>query len=358
VVDLNGRIVLHSNPAAVGKEIGAAWYQHAVPDAGLDVVQTAQNSLSGQSSAYDVRVPLSVGDKRIGEYHRGLDAGWFDQDVAAQQRDVFQKWIYLLGLVVVLDAAAAAALYGLAQRERRLQDLLQDAYRDWASRLGQIASGLAHEIRNPLHALRINLHTILRSFSGKTPLDPDELVTTIAQSNRAIDTLDSLMRDLLALTAVGGAKKAEEVNLAYEIRATLNLMNEGMRRKQVEVRTQIPETAVCVTMDAARVRQILVDLLTFAENNAGTGGSIDLSLASNGASAVLDVVDSGPSLTANQRTIVFEPFQAPRETGSGLGLALVKHFSEEAGGTADCIPGPGGCRFKVRLPLSSKVSIG
>jgi signal transduction histidine kinase len=242
------------------------------------------------------------------------------------------------------------ALATLARQRRSLTRRVRDGLRQSSQRFGQIASGLAHEIRNPLHALRINLHTLRRSFSGRVKLEQEDVMATIAQSDRAIDSLEELMRDLLRFASFSGGERAE-VNIASEVKATLNLMNEDMRRKQVEPRFHLPEQPVRVEIDPSRLRQIVVNLLTFAQHNAGTGGWVEIEVARNGRVADVFVTDSGPTLSDREQSGVFEPFQAPKETGSGLGLALVKHFAEEAGGTARYVRNSLGSRFQVTLPL-------
>jgi signal transduction histidine kinase len=210
---------------------------------------------------------------------------------------------------------------------------------------------LAHEIRNPLHALRINLHSLRRAFGGQSRLTADDITASIQDSNNAIDGLDQLMRDLLRFTSADGGQRTE-VNLSGELQATLNLLSEELNRREISVELKQSDHPLTVAMDPARLKQVLVNLLTFAQNNAGTKGRIDVSLSNGRQQAELVVIDSGPTLADADRNRIFEPFQATKETGSGLGLALVKTFVEEAGGHARCEPlAPTGNRFSIRLPL-------
>jgi K+-sensing histidine kinase KdpD len=78
----------------------------------------------------------------------------------------------------------------------------------------------------------------------------------------------------------------------------------------------------------------MLNLLTFAQHRAGKNGKIDVTVKHVDRGIEIAVADSGPKLTEEQRTRVFEPFQAPAETGSGLGLALIQVYVDEAGGRA------------------------
>lgn len=352
VVDPQGVIVLHSDPSRVGNRLGYGWYERRVPEAGDGVVRARNSALAPKGTAIDVRTPLIVHNREIGQYHEGLDAAWFDREVAALQRDALQGWLWFFGLAIAADIGAVYALYVLARRHQQLRRRTASIETERSNQLAQIASGLAHEIRNPLHALRLNLHALGKSLTGKAKLSQEELLDTVRESDLEIGHLESLLRDLIRF-ANPEAGKQVELNVVSEVQATLNLMNEEMRDKGIEVASRWPDEAVAVSCDPARLRQMLVNLLTFAQNNAGNKGRIEVEVNRRGKQAEVVVADSGPPLSQTQIRRVFEPFQAPRETGSGLGLALVQAFATEAGGSATCEVGPSrGNRFRLLLPDS------
>ena len=99
----------------------------------------------------------------------------------------------------------------LARGQGRMWRVLRGQTRQRSRELSQIGSGLAHEIRNPLHALRINLHTLRRSFSSRNPLPEDQLIDTIEESASAIDRLDELMRDLVQYPIARLAKQPTSI---------------------------------------------------------------------------------------------------------------------------------------------------
>ena len=127
---------------------------------------------------------------------------------------------------------------------------------DWKQILAKLGSGLAHEIRNPLHALRINLHVLRRAFGGHSTLSEEQLVATIRESNAAIDRLDLLMRDLLQLSD-SSPGDASELNIVQEVQSALELLAENLKRDQISVR-RIPEGLTCECHGALR-NAILTD---------------------------------------------------------------------------------------------------
>jgi signal transduction histidine kinase len=251
----------------------------------------------------------------------------------------------LLKLMVAALGLPEIVWYG-TRDEVRMKD-------SWKQILAKLGSGLAHEIRNPLHALRINLHVLRRSFGGHSTLSEEQLVATIRESNAAIDRLDLLMRDLLQLSdpSVGNAS---EVNLVHEVQSALELLDEELKRERISVRSNPKTDSISIKMDPARLRHSLLSLLTFAQQRAGNGGSIEVSIVRRDHGVEINIADSGPALTSDQSEHLFEPFQAPMEWGTGLGLALAQMNLESAGGRAtwdSTAAGSGCCR--VWFPIAA-----
>ncbi len=352
IVDGSGTIRLHSDPSLIGKELGRSWYDRVVVEAGTDVVQHHDSTLAGGRLALDVTVPLEVNGRRIGNYHEGLDWSALESRISAEERATWQQWAWIIAAASALAGGAAFALQVLLRRYRDLLNDCQAAAQERTAQLGIIAAGLAHEIRNPLQTMRINLHSLRRAFTGRAELGPADQMAAVEESNAAVDTLEELMRDMLRFASPEPGTLTD-LNLVAEVQATLNLLGEEIRGKQIEVSASYPKPAVQVSMSSGRLRQLLLNLLTFAEQNAGPSGKIDVSIAAHDGSAELVVADNGPTLSATERARVFEPFCAARKTRSGLGLALVKAFASEAGGVVDCQPHqPSGNRFRVLLPVS------
>jgi two-component system sensor histidine kinase HydH len=352
IVDNSGTIVRHTDPTRIGQTLRRSWYEHIVPEAGGNVVKTSDEALTGGTMSLDLRLPLVIGGVDLGDYHEGLAEERLNAQIVAGRRAIWTRWLWVGGVVLVLNAGAALALLMLVGRYRDLLRQCQDAVQARSTQMVAIASGLAHEIRNPLQTMRINLHALRRSQASPRPLSPEDQVAAIQESSAAVDTLDELMRDLMRFAAPEPGTHTE-LNLVAEVQATLNLLEDEMRGKQIAVSSKYPDPAVPVSMSSGRLRQLLLNLLTFAQHNAGSSGRIHVEVAARNGSAEIVIVDHGPTLSPTDRANVFEPFQAARKTRSGLGLALVRTFASEAGGRVACEPlQPTGNRFRVQLPVS------
>jgi signal transduction histidine kinase len=220
--------------------------------------------------------------------------------------------------------------------------------------LSQLGGGLSHEVRNPLHVLRINLHTLRRALGGKGSLQESHIRDTLVESDAAISRLDALMRDLLQFTDPAAASEPTELNVCREIQLIAELLQADLTRRQIELCTALPANPALVAIDPVRLRQMLLNVLTFAQHRSGQPGRIAVEVAVADGNVQILVTDSGQPLQPEQAAHVFEPFQAPVETGSGLGLALVQTYAEASGGRVALEqPGPTGNRLRISLPLAA-----
>ena len=359
ITDPAGRIDLHTNPKAEGQRLSHDWYDERVPNTGADDVVYARSSpLSVDQPAYNLRLPIRIGERSIGDYHVGLSANWLRDNVASLERQALVGWAWLLALAIVANVGAVYGLMLLAGQRQDIAQRLQNAIRARVRELAQLGGGLAHEIRNPLHALRMNLHTLKRAVGQSTPLSREQIADTISESDAVIDRLDVLLRDLVQLTAPSQGERSN-LNVAKEMRATLNLLTEDFRRDQIDVHADLPAELVQISAEPAVFRQVLLNLLTFAQHAAGKQGVVEVQVAAHNGHADITVANSGFTLTDEQRAKLFDPFQTPVDSGSGLGLALVQSQVSSLGGTA-CGQrrAAGGTSLRIRLPLATTFDSG
>ena len=358
ITDPSGRIELHSDPEHEGQRLRPDWYDQRVPEAGADVVYATASPLSGDEPAYNLRVPIRIGERWIGDYHVGLSASWLNDNVAGLERQVLVGWAWMLALAIVANVGAVYGLMGLAGQREELARRMRDAIHTQARQLSQLGGGLAHEMRNPLHALRMNLHTLKRALGQSNNLTREQIAETVEESDAVIDRLDVLLGDLVQLTSPAQGERAS-LDVATELLATMNLLAAEMRRSQIDVRSKWPDKPVHVSADPACFRQILLNMLTFAQQGAGKNGIVEVDVQSQDGMAEIAVANSGLTLSDEQRAKLFDPFQAPVETGSGLGLALVQSLLGNLGGTVSGERrAAGGTVLRIRLPLAKTSNSG
>ena len=181
IENLQGLIIAHSNPGLVGMQLTGPWYERVVPLAGCDIVETRFGGLTEGRPAYDVRLPITFQGKPVGTYHSGLSLHWFDRSVAAERQYALFGWIVVVSGTVLVVLVAVGSLYLITRQAAALQHRLDLADLRRVTELSQFIAGMAHEVRNPLNAIRMNLHAIGRVHRGEARLPEEEVETTIRE---------------------------------------------------------------------------------------------------------------------------------------------------------------------------------
>jgi len=354
IVEPSGMIVLHSEPTLVGERLPRRWYDRVVSEIDDNVVEIEESLLSGGSHVFDVRIPILSGGREIAAYHEGLDAGRLEEQVAIHRRRIIQRWTVVIAGISAVVVVATVSLMRMACHSSMQRQLLESAHGRRISELGQLAAGLAHEIRNPLHALRLNIHALGKAYRGQSKASVEDIESMIQESNLEIDRVDRLIQELLGFTAPEGAER-KVVDLKQEIQATANFVGEEMRQKNVELKLHLPQQPAHVEADSNRLRQVFLNLLMNAKDAVGQGGHIDVSLSKRENQVELDVADDGPGIPEDKRQEIFAPFYSTKKNGTGFGLAFVKRYVEDAGGSVQCEAAePTGTRFRIQLPAARR----
>lgn len=244
-----------------------------------------------------------------------------------------------------------AQLYQLAQSDR--------AKAEAANRIkDEFLAVLSHELRSPLNPI-LGWTRILRSQR----LDSKKADQALETIERNAKLQAQLIEDLLDVSRILQGKmtlNVAPVNLASTITAALETVQLAAQAKSIEIQTTINPVADTVTGDANRLQQIVWNLVSNAVKFTPAGGKIELKLDQVGMYAQIQVKDTGIGIKTEFLPFVFEYFRQEDGTttrqfgGLGLGLAIVRHFTELHGGTVQASsPGQNlGATFTVLLPLN------
>ena len=288
---------------------------------------------------------------------------WASDD---QPRQWTKEEVSLLQTVGERTWTAIEKLRAEAERERLLQS--EQEARDAAERANQLKdeflATLSHELRNPLNVILGYSELLLRM--------PD-----VQQSPRLVQMGDALRRnaqsqsqlinDLLDLSRLQRGKIAlnqETVSLAAIIDNAVETVRADAASKGVDIRLHACDHLLLVDGDRLRLQQIVWNVLNNAVKFTPAGGRIEITLGSEGDSAVLVVSDTGQGIDPSFLPYVFEMFRQAdgsnrrRHGGLGIGLALVRQLVQLHGGTISAESGgPNkGARFTVRLPLTQETA--
>jgi two-component system sensor histidine kinase PilS (NtrC family) len=213
--------------------------------------------------------------------------------------------------------------------------------------LGQVAAGLAHELRNPLAAVS-GCVELLRGAQGLA--DEDQRVLDIVLRETA--RLDQLLSRFLEFSRPTPPQK-RDADLAVLAAETLDVFTADPAAAGLTIERSLAPSAV--SCDADQLRQVLWNLLSNAAQamtGAGRGGRLRVSCEPQpDGGALLAVEDDGPGIPAEEQPRIFTPFFTTKAKGTGLGLAVVERIVHAHGGAVAVRSAPGaGARFSVRLP--------
>jgi signal transduction histidine kinase len=240
-------------------------------------------------------------------------------------------------IVTALNEAADR----LAQARRRANELSrQVAVGERLAAIGRVAAGVAHEIRNPIAAMRLRAENALAG-------DADRKNQALSMILGQIERLDGLLRRLLSATE-RDATNLRCVRLAPFLNSCVADHAELARAKgvTVEARTE----AEAARFDPEQMRRAIGNLVLNAIEAAPAGTRILISERQEGETLVLAVHDEGPGPPADIRDHLFEPFVTGRTEGTGLGLAVVREVAAAHGGTARLADCTGGTTFEIVMP--------
>ena len=349
VVDADGLVVMHSDASLVGRRLEPDWRGRDIQSVG-DVVETQSEALSGGPLAFDIVVPIEVRGDRVGEYHSGFDRQWFEAEVDRLQHPPRNSWIAIISLIAGVVLIAGLFLHRISKRAATLQQAISMTRVKQLSDLGRLVGALAHEIRNPLNAIRLNLHTIRQVHQNEGALTSDEIDEMLVESNKEVDRLSELMKTMLGYARTDQAN-AEDIDVTSEVDAIAKFLAPVMEQDGIEFRLVLPTSPTTTRIDRDRFRQVLLNLLNNAREAVGKDGTIAVAVTTRDGRVEITVDDTGPGVPESDRDRIFEPFYSTKSTGTGLGLALARRFAEEAGGSIFC----DGCRsdgacFRIVLP--------
>ncbi len=209
---------------------------------------------------------------------------------------------------------------------------------------GRLAAGLAHEIRNPIAAMRLKAENALAA-------DDDARRSMALQFVlQQVSRLDGLLRDLLTMTQRREPKR-REIDLAAFLEKTLEAHRELAAGKGIKlVARPVPPATPPATFDAEQVQRALDNLILNAIENTAPGGFIEAAARSGADKIYLRVRDTGPGVADDIRERLFEPFVTGHSDGTGLGLAVVREIAHAHGGDARLVPTNQGAEFEIELP--------
>ena len=294
----------------------------------------------------------------------GYELASAHRTAAAQLVDASQKALTLLQqviftalvLLMILSACAITIVYRemiAPMRLKLVESRLTIERQEKLASLGVLAAGVAHEIRNPLTAIKARLFTLKKAVGERSAALRDAYVI-----EREIGRLERIVRDVL-LFARPAEPKSQLISAVVLLREVTDLMRAQMEKSNITL-TIAASADATIRGDPDQLKQVLLNLVRNAAESIGECGQITLRLCMERtnlggrplAAAILEVEDTGKGISPEVQKRLFDPFYTTKAAGTGLGLSIAARIVEQHAGALRYRTEVGrGTIFRIALPL-------
>lgn len=245
----------------------------------------------------------------------------------------------------VRDTARAFNAMSAALRETL--DRLSE--REALAAVGEFAASLAHEVRNPLTSIRMDLERAERKFGA----DPREGTVLVRRALDGIDRLNGSVTNVLRVARSGQVRR-EAVDLRHAIEAAIRAAAPRLTARRGRCAWVPPEQPLWVRGDASALEELVLNLLLNAADAIDDAGLVEVIASEEQGQVTVMVRDDGPGLQESLHEQIFEPFYTTKKDGTGLGLAIARRIARAHGSelVVESAAGNGTC-FRFQLASAS-----
>lgn len=301
-------------------------------------------------------VEVAIGD--FGTMIVGLDETALLEQLGVLRQDLIRQTSVIGVVTLTLLVMAFAAIWILFQRSRRLEEQAVEAER--MAYIGTLASGLAHEIRNPLNSLSLNMQMLEEEMSPPSPAAAAQQANGSKQRLLAITRSELRRLERLATDFLSYAKprplELEQIPAAELLEEVLEVMSGEVQERGATVKIKDTSAGATVRVDRSQIKQLLINLThnALAASEGLEDAVVQLIARRTGGQVALEVSDNGPGIAQEDQERIFDLFYSTRKGGTGLGLAIVKRIASAHDTELEVASRPGaGTTMRLRLPAAA-----
>jgi len=238
------------------------------------------------------------------------------------------------------EKIGAVALFNDITEKKELERQLERSKR--LAYLGELAANIAHEIKNPMGAIKLFVETLAEDFDN--PVARKNFKEIIPQE---VENVDRMIRELLLLARPSSLIKIE-MDIIEIVRLTCRICEKTASAKGVKLETNFPVGPVEALVDSEKFKQAVHNIILNAlEAVATPEGVVRVAIEKAGSRAFVKISDNGPGIPENERDRIFLPFVTTKGSGTGLGLAIANKIIEDHGAKIELFTSPEGTCFSI-----------
>ena len=219
------------------------------------------------------------------------------------------------------------------------------------STLGQYSNELAHEIKNPLNAINIQMSLLEREIGKHNLSSREELSDIVKVVKEEISRLNELAKDCLDFSKSGDLKRKEE-DIGQIFGELLSLITPHAELNGINISLKMLEGCPQVLVDKDKLKQALLNIIINAVDVMIGGGYIEVAVSKEDGHLNISIKDTGPGIPEEQHDKIFDLFYSTKSGGTGVGLAITKNIIHAHGGNIRFRALDNGAEFIIELPLS------
>jgi signal transduction histidine kinase len=251
-----------------------------------------------------------------------------------------------------VECRTAALRAEMEERKRLEQTKLQG---ERLAVVGSMAAQVAHEVRNPLGSISLNLDLVERElnvFANSNGSSATECRVLLHEMRSQVSRIRQVMQEYLRFARMPKSERAA-VSLKGFLEEKLNFVQPLLDQKHVDLRRTLDPNLPPVCVDAEQLWEAVLNLIRNALDAMPDGGNLTVTAQRHGAEALISISDNGRGMTEEEARHLFVPFFTTKSDGTGLGLAYTQRVINEHGGRIDCATARGkGSTFSIQLPLA------
>ncbi len=221
--------------------------------------------------------------------------------------------------------------------------------------IGTLAGGLAHEIKNPLSTLSINLQLLLEDILGMAGENNKKAYVKIQVLQREVQRLEEILNDFLRF-AKGQKLKLDECDINEVLDEVVDFVTPEIKQKKIVILKSYDAYLPHCRVDSNLIKQAILNVIINAEQAMENGGELMIRTSGNKKYIQIDITDTGSGITKDIIDKIFQVYFSTKKAGTGLGLPTARRIIEEHKGTISVQSEESkGTNFSIKLPIDLKI---